>query len=85
MLSDKAQRQLDSKILESRDSGYGVCVDKESDWKDWLLQKHPDGDWVTVRKALPAEIAAAHAQYNLLRALAYHNSASPADSEGGNS
>jgi len=66
MPSDKIQRQIDSKIIEGRDGNYGVCIDADSDWKDWLLQKHADGGWVTLRKALPSEISAAKTQYNLL-------------------
>lgn len=71
MNSEKIKRQLDTKIMEDDQGNYAVCVDKESDWKDWLLQKHPDGNWVTLRQALPQEVAAANAQYYLLSSIIY--------------
>lgn len=29
-------------------SNEGVCL--EGKWKGWLFRKHPDGQWVSVRK-----------------------------------
>ena len=30
----------------------------EGDFKDWICRKHPDGQWVTVRKATPEDLKA---------------------------
>ncbi len=27
----------------------------EGEWKDWLAYRHPDGQWVSLRKATPAD------------------------------
>lgn len=33
-----------------------LCTDKFSGWYMWLLYKHPDGQWVSLRKATQQDI-----------------------------
>ncbi len=34
-----------------------MMVVYEGEWKDWLCYKHPDGQWVSLRKATQSDLA----------------------------
>jgi hypothetical protein len=44
---------------------FAVCVDEKSPTYGWVHQRHPDGQWVTVRKATDDEITRGKAAYEL--------------------
>lgn len=35
-------------MIAKTSANEGVCLDGK--WKGWLFRKHPDGQWVSVRK-----------------------------------
>jgi hypothetical protein len=43
-------------MIVGRDRNYAVMTDPDNGHYGWLFQKHPDGMWVSLRKALPAEM-----------------------------
>lgn len=47
---------MNSRMIELRDGKHAVCLD-EGPFHGWVFFKHPDGQWVSLRKALPEEIA----------------------------
>jgi hypothetical protein len=46
---------------------FAVCVDEKSPTYGWVHQRHPDGQWVTVRKATDDEITRGKAAYEACR------------------
>ena len=57
---DKAmEEQVRTRIVEADDNQHAVCLDEKSQFNGWVLYRHPDGQWVSLRPAMPIEIAAA--------------------------
>lgn len=56
------QHQIDTGMVLGVDANYAVCL-KDGDYYGWLFNRHPDGQWVTVRLALPAELEAANLRW----------------------
>lgn len=54
-------------MVATADGLHAIEVDKLSRWYGWMFWKHPDGQWVSKRKATPLEIseAALHASARL--------------------
>lgn len=65
--NNSIEHQIETKMIIGSHGKYCVCLDTNSDWNSWLFQKHPDGQWVSLRLALPAEIKAAQHQLELLK------------------
>lgn len=59
-------KQIETKMIEDNSGSFAVCLDKESRFNGWLFFKHPDGQWVTKRLALPMEIVNAQAKLERL-------------------
>lgn len=55
-LTEIEQKQYDNKEIISLDGRHMVCINPESRYNGWVFYKHPDGQWVTERRALPNEI-----------------------------
>ena len=59
-------KQIETKMIEDTEGCLAVCIDKDSRFYGWLFFKHPDGQWVTKRMALPMEIERALAKLERL-------------------
>lgn len=46
-------------MVETFDGRHAICLDRKMRAFNWVFYKHPDGQWVTLRPALPEEIRAA--------------------------
>ena len=42
---------------QSRKQEMMLVQDDSSEWNGWLVYKHPDGQWVSLRKATDADIS----------------------------
>jgi len=56
-------REYSSKMIEHPSGKYAICVDSENKACGWVFYKHVDGQWVTLRLALPGEIEGALKRY----------------------
>ena len=63
-------KQIETKMIEDALGSFAVCIDKESRFNGWLFFKHPDGQWITKRLALPMEIERAKAKLERLEVIA---------------
>ncbi len=52
--------QIESKMVETKDGEYAVNLNTNSKFWGWVMWKHPDGQWVSKRRALPNEMGNAH-------------------------
>lgn len=48
---------MSERMIETADGKHALCT--EGRFQNWIMYKHPDGQWVSLRPALPAEIAGA--------------------------
>lgn len=48
-------------MTETDDGRHAIELDATSRYFGWVFYRHPDGQWVTLRKATDAEIVAARA------------------------
>lgn len=51
----------------------GVCINPHNRFYGWVFKKHPDGQWVTYRKAAEPEIRSAEflARFDRMAMLGY--------------
>lgn len=61
------EQQIETKMIEANHGKYCVCLDNNSKWNCWVFQRHPDGKFVSLRLAFPAEIIAAQNQLQSLK------------------
>lgn len=58
----KERNNMGTKVVRDPTSNLqerAICIDKESRFFGWVFYKHPDGQWVTLRKASDPEIRSA--------------------------
>lgn len=55
----RADLKADNGMIETADGRHAVCVNKADRFYGWVFQKHPDGQWVSMRLALPSEMNSA--------------------------
>lgn len=56
-------------MVPTADGRYAVMVDTKNGHYGWVFVKHPDGMWVSSRRASPAELSAAEHHYNSVAAM----------------
>lgn len=59
--------ELETKMIENNDGTLAVNLNQDSRFNGWVMYKHPDGQWVSLRLALPQEIFAAQFRLDLLK------------------
>ncbi|MBV4524339.1 hypothetical protein KVG88_30155 [Pseudomonas sp. SWRI74] len=56
-------------MVPTHDGRFAVMIDPKNGHYGWVFIKHPDGMWVSSRKASPAELSAAKNHYNSVAGL----------------
>ena len=51
-----------SGMIETKDGRHAVCLDGGR-FHGWVFYRHPNGQWVSLRRALPSEIQNAQAAH----------------------
>lgn len=63
--------QIETKMIETPDGNHAVCLDQDSKFICWVMWKHPDGQWVSIRRATQFEIMCAQAKLQGLKEAAH--------------
>lgn len=62
--------EIESKMIVDKTGNNAICLDMENAFFNWVMYKHPNGNWISKRPALPMEIINAKKRLDMLEALA---------------
>ena len=63
------REQIETKMIVNDTGEFAVCLDHENRFNCWVMYKHPDGKWVSLRPALTDEILLAEEKLELMQRL----------------